>query len=67
VSPLPLRSPEPNPIENVWRFMRDNWFSNRVFKSYEDIVALCCEVWNKFSDRPWKIISIGMHKWAHWF
>ena len=26
--------------------MRDNWLSNRIFKSYEDIVALCCQAWN---------------------
>ena len=34
---LPPRSPELNPVENVWQFMRDNWLSNRIFKSYEDI------------------------------
>ncbi len=62
---LPPRSPELNPVENVWQFMRDNWLSNRVFKSYDDIVALCCEAWNNLIDRPWKIISIGMRKWAH--
>ena len=33
---LPPRSPELNPVENVWQFMRDNWLSNRIFKSYED-------------------------------
>ena len=33
-------------VENVWQFMRDNWLSNRIFKSYEDIVALCCQAWN---------------------
>ena len=43
---LPPRSPELNPVENVWQFMRDNWLSNRIFKSYEDIVALCCQAWN---------------------
>jgi transposase len=63
--PLPPRSPELNPVENIWQFMRDNWLSNRVFKSYEDIVALCCEAWNKLIDRPWKITSIGMRRWAH--
>ena len=29
---LPPRSPELNPVENVWQFMRDNWLSNRIFK-----------------------------------
>ena len=63
--PLPPRSPELNPVENVWQFMRDNWLSNRVFKSYDDIVALCCDAWNNLTDRPWKIMSIGMREWAH--
>ena len=63
----PPRSPELNPVENVWQFMRDNWLSNRIFKSYEDIVALCCQAWNNLIDQPWKIMSLGMRKWAHGF
>jgi transposase len=63
--PLPPRSPELNPVENVWQYIRDNWLSNRVFASYDDIVALSCEAWNRFIDRPWKIMSIGLREWAH--
>ena len=63
---LPPRSPELNPVENVWQ-SRDNWLSNRIFKSYEDIVALCCQAWNNLIDQPWKIMSLGMRKWAHGF
>ena len=62
---FPPRSPELNPVENVWQFMRDNWLSNRVFTSYDDIVDHCCEAWNKLVDRPWTIMSIGMRDWAH--
>ncbi|HJY49261.1 MAG TPA: IS630 family transposase, partial [Stellaceae bacterium] len=40
--PLPPKSPELNPVENIWQFMRDNWLSNRVFKSYDDILDHCC-------------------------
>ncbi len=64
---LPPRPPELNPVENIRQFMRDNGLSNRVFKSYDDIVALCCEAWNKLIDQPWKIMSIGQRKWAHGF
>jgi hypothetical protein len=39
--PLPPRSPELNPVENVWQYLRDNFLSNRVFKGYDDIVAHC--------------------------
>ncbi|PBN42173.1 hypothetical protein SxD43FB_18060 [Sphingobium sp. D43FB] len=39
IVPIPSKSPELNPQENIWQFMRDNWLSNRVFGSYEEIVA----------------------------
>jgi len=32
--PLPAKCPELNPQENIWQFMRDNWLSNRIFKSF---------------------------------
>jgi hypothetical protein len=63
--PLPPRCPELNPVENVWQFMRDNWLSNRIFKSYDDIVDHCCFAWNNPVNQPWRIISIGMRQWAH--
>ena len=28
---LPSRSPELNPVENIWQYLRQNWLSNRVF------------------------------------
>jgi len=40
---FPSRSPELNPVENVWQSLRDNWLSNRVFTSHDDIVDHCCE------------------------
>jgi DDE superfamily endonuclease len=67
ILPLPPRSPELNPVENVWQFMRDNWLSNRVFKGYDDIVAHCCAAWNDLVDQPWRIRSIGRRDWAQGF
>ena len=63
--PLPPRAPELNPVENIWQFMRDNWLSNRIFKSYDEIVDHCCDAWNKLVAQPWKIISIGHRQWAY--
>jgi transposase len=65
--PLPPKCPELNPAENVWQFMRENWLSNRIFQSYDDIVDHCCDAWNKLADRPWLIMSIGLREWAHQF
>jgi transposase len=63
--PLPPKSPELNPVENIWQFIRGNWLSNRVFSSYDDIVDHCCYAWNKLIDQPWNIMSIGLRDWAH--
>ena len=64
---LPPRSPELNPVENIWRYIRDNCLSNRIFKSYDDIVNLACQAWNKLINQPWTIMSIGLRDWAHGF
>ncbi len=64
---IPSKCPELNPQENIWQFMRDNWLSNRVFSSYDDIVDHCCEAWNKLAEQPWKIMSIGLRNWAQGF
>ena len=65
LTPLPPKSPELNPTENIWQFIRDNWLSNRVFQSYGDILNHCCHAWNKLVDQPWIIMSIGLWEWAH--
>ncbi len=65
--PIPSKSPDLNPQENVWQFMRDNWLSNRVFKSHEEIVGHCCDAWNKLVEQPWRIMSLGLRDWARGF
>jgi transposase len=62
---LPSKSPELNPVENIWQNLRANWLSNRVFETYEDIVDAACEAWNKLIEQPDTITSIGLRKWAH--
>jgi hypothetical protein len=34
---------------------------------YGDILDHCCAAWNKLTDQPWLIMSIGMRDWAHRF
>ncbi len=76
---LPPKCPEPNPVENIWQYMRDNWLSNRIFKYTPPRYAAfnpsssprfrlsSCYAWNTLVDRPWKIVSIGLRQWAHEF
>jgi hypothetical protein len=52
---LPPYSPELNPVENIWQYLRQNKLSNRVFDSYEAIVDACCDAWNALTDEPGRI------------
>lgn len=58
---LPSRSPELNPVENIWQYLRANWLSNRVFETYDTIVDAACEAWNNLIDQPH---TIGSRDWA---
>ena len=40
---LPSRSPELNPVENIWQYLRQNCLSNRVFEDYDAILAAGCQ------------------------
>ncbi len=62
--PLPPYSPELNPIENVWQYLRQNFLSNRVFDDYDAIVAACCEAWNAFIALPQVVASVTARTWA---
>ena len=61
---LPPYSPELNPQENVWQFLRQNHLANRVFDTYEAIVNACCDAWNRFVAQPERVTSIATREWA---
>ena len=42
---LPSRSPELNPVEQAWQYLRANYLSNRVFDDYDAIIDAACEAW----------------------
>lgn len=62
---LPSRSPELNPVEQIWQYIRANWLSNRVFETYDEIIDAACDAWNRLVKQPETITSIGMRDWAH--
>jgi putative transposase len=62
--PLPPYSPELNPVENVWEYLRGNFLSHRVWQTYDDILKACAEAWNKFMAMPASIASITRREWA---
>jgi len=61
---LPAYSPELNPMENVWAYLRQNKLCAQLWDSYEDIVEACQAAWRVLTNDPDRIRSIGSRKWA---
>jgi len=62
--PLPPYSPELNPVENVWQYLRQNKLSLTVWNSYNEIVECCCSAWNWLMDMPDTVSSITTRDWV---
>ena len=62
--PLPRYSPELNPGENVWEYLRQNQLSLRVWPDYAAIVDTCCQAWNALMAMPERLASITRREWA---
>ena len=61
---LPPYSPELNPIENVWEYLRKNNLALRIHDTYDDIVEACCKAWTDLLATPKRIASITSRRWA---
>ena len=60
---LPPYSPELNPIEQVWQWMRQNELANRCFKGYNDIVEQCSRAWNSFRNDKDRVMKLCSRDW----
>ena len=61
---LPPYSPELNPMENVWDYLRGNKLSGIVWNSYEAMLEACKKAWLFLTNDPEQIRSIGKRQWA---
>ena len=61
---LPPYSPELNPMEKVWDYLRQNKLCALVWDSYDDIVDACKIAWNWLIADPARTTSIGERDWA---
>ena len=61
---LPPYSPELNPMEQVFQFLRGNRFSNRAFAHVEAVRTACEEAWEWLSATPSRIASIMRRQWV---
>lgn len=63
LAPLPPYSPELNPIEKVWQFLRDRYLSHRLFRDLAAVVGACCAAWNRLLAEPGRLRSLCAFPW----
>jgi transposase len=61
LAPLPAYAPELNPVERVWRFLRERFLSNRLLEGYNAFVTACCDAWN--TPIPTRLRSLCAFPW----
>ena len=42
---LPAYSPELNPVENLWQYLRSHYWSNRSYTNYDQLRLTACDAW----------------------
>lgn len=62
--PLPPYSPELNPMELAWLYIKSHYLSNRVFRDHEALYAAGTDGWNRFSQDRQTIQSVCHTAWA---
>ena len=55
---LPAYSPELNPVERVWLYLREQSLSHRVWDTVEAIVEACCQAWNNLVAEKGRLASL---------
>lgn len=61
---LPSYSPQLNPVENVWAYLRGNLLNRRVWDSYDEIVGACCTAWNACINDTRRVKTITERLWG---
>lgn len=60
---LPPYSPELNPVERVWLYLRERFLSMRVFENTAAIIDACCNAWNQLTAEPGRLRSLCAYPW----
>jgi putative transposase len=55
---LPPYSPELNPMENLWHFLRSHHWSNRLYKDYNALLDAATHAWCAVASLPDQITRI---------
>jgi transposase len=46
IVPLPPYSPELNPVENLWHYLRSHYWANRIYADYDALRHAAIDAWH---------------------
>lgn len=55
---LPAYSPELNPVERVWLYLRERFLSHRVLEGYRAVLDATCAAWNALVAETGRLASL---------
>jgi DDE superfamily endonuclease len=61
--PLPPYSPELNPVERVWEYLKERFLSHRLLDDFDAIVDAACVAWNKMTAETGRLTSLTWLPW----
>ena len=59
--PLPAYSPDLNPVERVWLYLRERYLSHRLLADYDAVVDACCKAWNPLVAEAGRLRSLAAY------
>jgi transposase len=61
--PLPPYSPELNPVERVWLYLKERFLSLRLHNDYKAIVAAASKAWKRLCRQRGRLTSLTAYPW----
>jgi hypothetical protein len=62
--PLPPYSPELNPMELAWLYLKNHYLANRVYEDHEALYEAGIDAWNRFTADRTRVRSVCHVAWA---
>jgi transposase len=60
---LPSYSPELNPVERVWLYLKERFLSHRLLDDYDAIADAAARAWNRLTAEAGRITSLCSYPW----
>jgi len=64
IVPLPPYSPELNPVENLWYYLRSHYWTNRIYADYDALRFAAVDAWQKSALDKEIVKSVCFTKYA---